>query len=86
MNMPSSRLPPLQALLTLQAVLRYQSVSRAADELCVTHSAVSQTIKQLEQMLGQKLFDKVGRNIQPRPLTLQYMQDISQKLPMIFSA
>jgi len=83
MNMPSSRLPPLQALLTLQAVLRYQSVSRAADELCVTHSAVSQTIKQLEQMLGQKLFDKVGRNIQPRPLTLQYMQDIAPHLQRI---
>lgn len=83
MNMPSSRLPPLQALITLQAVLRYQSVSRAADELCVTHSAVSQTIKQLEQMLGQKLFDKVGRNIQPRPLTLQYMQDITPHLQRI---
>ena len=43
---------PLGALRTFEAVARHGSFSRAANELCVTQSAVSQRIKQLEEKVG----------------------------------
>ncbi|MDB2384736.1 LysR family transcriptional regulator ArgP [Endozoicomonas sp.] len=39
----------------LEAVVRQGSFERAADRLCITQSAVSQRIKQLEQILAQPL-------------------------------
>ncbi len=50
------RLPPLNALRAFEAVARHQSISAAADELCVTHSAVSRHVAKLEDHLGEKLF------------------------------
>ena len=51
----SSRIPPVQCLLTFEALARLRSVTQAAEELCVTPSAVSHRVKQLEQLLGVKL-------------------------------
>ena len=42
-------LPPLNALKSFEAVARNKSFSLAAEELCVTHSAISHQIKQLEE-------------------------------------
>ncbi len=53
-----SRIPPIQCLLTFEALARLRSVSQAADELCVTPSAVSHRVRQLEQILGAKLFGR----------------------------
>jgi LysR family transcriptional regulator, glycine cleavage system transcriptional activator len=50
------RLPPLNALKAFEAAARSESVTRAAEELCVTQAAVSQQIKLLEATLGIKLF------------------------------
>jgi LysR family glycine cleavage system transcriptional activator len=52
------RLPPLNALRAFEAVARQQSISAAADELCVTHSAVSRHVAKLEEYLGAKLFTR----------------------------
>lgn len=52
------RIPPIQCLLTFEALARLRSVTLTADELCVTPSAVSHRIKQLEQTLGTKLFGR----------------------------
>lgn len=57
--MSMQRIPPIQCLLTFEAVARLRSASQAADELSVTPSAVSHRIRQLEAHLGFKLF---GRN------------------------
>lgn len=54
----SSRIPPIQCLLTFEALARLRSVSQAADELCVTPSAVSHRVRQLEQIIGTKLFGR----------------------------
>jgi LysR family glycine cleavage system transcriptional activator len=54
----SRRLPPLNALRAFEAVARHQSISAAADELCVTHSAVSRHVAKLEDYLGVKLFTR----------------------------
>lgn len=51
-------IPPIQCLLTFEAVARLRNTGRAADELCVTPSAVSQRIRQLEAHAGFKLFGR----------------------------
>lgn len=52
------RIPPIQCLLTFEALARLRSVTQAAEEQCVTPSAVSHRVKQLEQLLGVKLFGR----------------------------
>ena len=52
------RIPPIQCLLTFEALARLRSVSQAAEELCVTPSAVSHRVRQLEQIIGTKLFGR----------------------------
>jgi len=54
----SRRLPPLNSLRAFEAVARSESISRAADELFVTHGAVSKQIKILENFLGEHLFER----------------------------
>ena len=44
-------------------VARTESVSRAAEKLHITQPAVSRTLKELEEMLGTALFDRVGRGV-----------------------
>lgn len=57
------RLPPLTALRAFEAVSRHLSVTNAADELAVTPAAVSQQLRQLEDMLGTALVRKQGRSL-----------------------
>ena len=54
----SLRIPPIQCLLTFEALARLRSVTQAAEELCVTPSAVSHRVKQLEQIIGTRLFGR----------------------------
>jgi DNA-binding transcriptional LysR family regulator len=56
-------LPPLNALRAFEAAARLHSISRAADELNVTHGAVSRQIRLLEDDLGVALFSKEGRGV-----------------------
>ncbi|AYH42437.1 transcriptional regulator GcvA [Azoarcus sp. DN11] len=57
------KLPPLPALRVFEAAARLSSVSRAADELFVTHGAVSHQIRALEEHLGFPLFHRKGRAV-----------------------
>ena len=50
------RLPSLNALKAFESAARSESLTRAAEELCVTQGAVSQQVKVLEAALGIKLF------------------------------
>ena len=54
----AKRIPPIQCLLTFEALARLRSVTQAAEELFVTPSAVSPRVKQLEQIIGTKLFGR----------------------------
>ena len=64
------RAPPFSALRTLEAAARLRSYTAAAAELQVTHSAVSQAIRRLEEELGAKLFYRRGSFMEPAPSTL----------------
>ena len=56
--MSSARIPPIQCLLTFEALARLRSVTLTSEELCVTPSAVSHRVRQLEQIIGTKLFGR----------------------------
>jgi DNA-binding transcriptional LysR family regulator len=59
----SRDLPPLNALRAFEATARLSSVSQAAEQLHVTHGAVSRQLKVLEEHLGVALFSKDGRGL-----------------------
>jgi len=54
----AARIPPIQCLLTFEALARLRSVTQAAEEQCVTPSAVSHRVRQLEEIIGTKLFGR----------------------------
>ena len=57
-----SRLP-LNTLAAFRAVAELQNLRAAADKLHLTHSAVSQQIRSLEEQLGFEVFDRRGRRV-----------------------
>ncbi|WP_083006475.1 LysR family transcriptional regulator [Halomonas sp. GT] len=56
-------MPPLSALRAFEATARLGSVTAAADELNVTHGAVSRQLKSLDEHFGVALFAKAGRGL-----------------------
>ncbi|MFF8606392.1 LysR substrate-binding domain-containing protein [Streptomyces sp. NPDC015346] len=58
-------LPPLNSLLPFEATVRHASMTRAAQELHVTHGAVSRQIQSLEKALGTTLFERGTRSLRP---------------------
>ncbi len=57
-------LPLLDLFHSFEAVARHRSFTLAAEELCVTQSAVSRQIKTLEDSLGLRLFRRKHRAIE----------------------
>ncbi len=55
---------PLNALRFFEVAARHLHLSKAADELCVTYSAVSHQIRSLESTLGVTLFDRSKKPLQ----------------------
>jgi LysR family transcriptional regulator, glycine cleavage system transcriptional activator len=62
-QMPRSRRIPLATLPAFRAVARLGSVRAAAEELHLTHSAISQQIRQLEEQVGFDMFERRGRRV-----------------------
>tara|TARA_R110002012_G_scaffold123493_2_gene273959 strand:+ start:401 stop:1303 length:903 start_codon:yes stop_codon:yes gene_type:complete len=60
-------MPPLSALRAFEATARLGSVTAAADELSVTHGAVSRQLKSLDEHFGVALFIKAGRGLALTP-------------------
>ncbi|MBA4789576.1 MAG: LysR substrate-binding domain-containing protein [Pseudomonadota bacterium] len=63
MSTPYRALPSLQTLRCFEAAARLGSFSLAAEEMCITHSAVSHQIRSLEEAIGQSLFVRQGNRI-----------------------
>jgi LysR family glycine cleavage system transcriptional activator len=57
------KLPPLNAIRAFEAAARHESFTAAANELCVTVTAISHQVRQLEAILGCKLFERSGRAV-----------------------
>src|SRR5262249_43525690 len=58
---------PLHALPAFRTVAELQNLRAAADVLHLTHSAVSQQIRGLEEQLGIQLFERRGRPVVLNP-------------------
>jgi LysR family glycine cleavage system transcriptional activator len=80
------RLPPLGAIRSFEAAGRLLSFTRAADELSVTHGAVSHQIKALEAWLGVPLFRRLGKSVALTDQGRLYLDSISPALAAIASA
>jgi LysR family glycine cleavage system transcriptional activator len=57
------RLPPFNAIRAFEATARHLSMTAAADELCVTPSAISHQIRALEAFLDTALFEREGNRL-----------------------
>lgn len=80
MTTPWHRLPPLRSLRVLEAAERHQNYTRAADELSLTHSAVSHQMRALESALGVRLFERAGRQMRATEAGRQLAQDVRTAL------
>lgn len=59
---------PLNAHRAFETAARYLTLTKAAKKLNITHAAVSQQVKELEELQGSRLFTRVSRGLQ---LTLE---------------
>ena len=57
------RLPPLSAMRPFEAAARLESFSRAAEELHLTHGAISRQVRALEDHVGAELFTRHGKRV-----------------------
>jgi len=80
------RLPSLTALRTFECAARHGHFGRAAAELCVTDSAVSHQIRQLEEQLGVGLFERAGRQVRPTTAAQRLLHPLQQAFELIGKA
>ncbi len=69
-----------KTLKTFLAILETSSVSRAADQLGVTQSAVSHTLAKLRQALGDPLFVRSGQSLTPTERALSLREPVQEVL------
>jgi LysR family glycine cleavage system transcriptional activator len=80
------RLPPFFGLRALEAAARHQSYSRAAEELAVTHGAVSQQMRKLEAELGARLFERRGNAMIPTPEAARLAAEVARAVGQLQNA
>jgi LysR family glycine cleavage system transcriptional activator len=77
------RLPSMQTLRAFEAAARHGSYSRAAEELSLTHGAISHRIRELEELLRVRLFHRVGRGMAPTREAVTLLARVRQGLGML---
>jgi len=82
----SRRLPPLNAVRAFEAAARHISLSKAAAELNVTHSAISRQVRMLELRLGVRLLERNGRGLKLTAEGRQYLNATRDALDRLDSA
>ena len=83
MSNPRPTFPPLGTLRAFEATARLGSVTAAADEICVTHGAVSRHIRTLEEWCGTQLFDRLGKRLQLTEAGRSYREALTPALDNI---
>ncbi|HEY1998837.1 LysR substrate-binding domain-containing protein [Paraburkholderia sp.] len=81
-----TNIPSLTALRCFEAVARLGGVTQAARELHVTHSAVSQQIRMLEEAMSVELFAREARNLRLTEAGRLYALEIRSALRDIVNA
>lgn len=78
-----SRLPPLSSLRGFEAAARLGSFAKAGDELALTPSAVSHQVRQLEAALGQRLFQRLPRELALTDAGKDFLETVRQALELL---
>ncbi|WP_120499433.1 LysR family transcriptional regulator [Roseovarius sp. EL26] len=73
----ASRLPPFSALRGFEAAARLNSFRLAAEELCLSTSAISHHIRHLEEFFGQPLFVRSPSGVTLTPCGREYLSNIT---------
>lgn len=76
----------LNQLHYFQVVAKYQHMTRAAEELHISQSSLSKTIAMLENEVGTRLFDRIGRRIVLNSVGKQFLERIDRGLMEIDDA
>lgn len=79
------RLPNLSALRAFESAARHESFTRAAQELHLTHGAISHQVRRLEADLGLQLFNRHGKSLQITQAGQRFAHTIRQALQEIAS-
>jgi LysR family glycine cleavage system transcriptional activator len=83
----AARRPPnFSALRAFEAAARHQNFSRAADELHLTHGAISHQVRALERELGRPLFVRNGKSVKPTSDALHFARALAQAFGDIAAA
>jgi LysR family transcriptional regulator, glycine cleavage system transcriptional activator len=80
------RLPPLNAVKAFEAAARLGSFSRAAEELNVTHGAISRQIRTMEEWIGAPLFRRTSRNAVPTQAGIELLAEAGPALDRLAEA
>ncbi|NRB67185.1 MAG: LysR family transcriptional regulator [Vibrio sp.] len=80
------KLAPLKSIYSFIAVAETGSMTEAAHQLSVSHSAVSQAIKSLESQIGQALFLRAGRNVVLNAAGRRYYKQVAPAIEQIVTA
>ncbi|MCY3875292.1 MAG: LysR family transcriptional regulator [Rhodobacteraceae bacterium] len=84
--MTISRLPPLTWLRAFEVTARHLSFTRAATELNLTQSAVSQHVRRLESFLGRDLFIRKTRTLELTEDGANYLPGLREAFDLIASS
>ena len=71
-------IPSLSALRAFEAAARLESYSAAARSLNVTHAAIAQHVRALEDRFGQPLMTRAGRGVAPTEAGARLAEDLSR--------
>jgi len=80
---PRLRLPSLDGLLAFEAAARHGTFERAADELCVTGSAIAKRVATVEQLLGVQLLVRSGKALSLTPVGKEYLDQVCGSLRLL---
>lgn len=80
------RLPPLNELAAFEAIARHRSFTKAAKELFLTPSAISQRLRQLEAHLDARLFVRDRRSVQLTAEGARYLEAVREALSKLAQA
>lgn len=78
--------PSLNALRAFEATARLRSMTVAAEELCVTHGAVSRHIKSLEAIFGVALLKRGAQSTDPTPEGLRLAEGLSTAFNLMYAS
>lgn len=76
----ATRLPPVHALSAFETAARHGSFALAAEELCITPSALSHRIRLLEEFVGERLFIRDGRSVNLSEFGRRYLEVVRAAL------